>query len=427
MMTKAIRLYGVNDLRLETFELGPVGDNDVLCEIVCDSICMSSYKAASQGAAHKRVPDDVAKNPVIIGHEFCGKIVEVGKNWRERYHAGDGFAIQPAHFYKGSLQAPGYSYPLCGGDATYVKIPIEILLTDCLLPYRNDTFFYGSLSEPMSCIIGAYHAMYHTRLGVYEHALGIKEGGNLVLLAAAGPMGLGAIDYALHGARKPELLVVTDIDDARLNRAAAIYPPEEAKAAGVTLRYVNTAKFDRPEEALLALTGGTGYHDAICFASVKPVVEQANAILAPDGCMNFFAGPQDHAFSANVNYYDVHYSGTHILGTTGGSTDDMREAISLMSEGKINPAAMITHVGGLDCAAETTLNLPKIPGGKKLIYTHIDLPLTAIADFASLGEHDERFFELGRIVKAHGGLWCAEAERYLLRQESPDRANHTFF
>ncbi len=414
MMTKAVRLYGANDLRLETFDLGPVGDDDVLCEIVCDSICMSSYKAASQGAAHKRVPDDVAQNPVIIGHEFCGRIVDVGKNWQKRYHAGDGFAIQPAHFDKGSLQAPGYSYPLCGGDATYVKIPIEILRMDCLLPYRIETYLYGSLSEPMSCIIGAYHAMYHTRQGVYEHAMGIREGGNLALLAAAGPMGLGAIDYALHGARKPALLVVTDIDDARLNRAAAIYTPEEASACGVTLRYVNTAKLDQPVQELLAITNGTGYHDAICFAPVKTVVEQANAILAFDGCLNFFAGPQEHTFSANVNYYDVHYTGTHIMGTTGGNTDDMRDAISLMGEGKINPAAMITHIGGLNCAAETTLNLPNIPGGKKLIYTHIDLPLTAIADFEALGEQDDLYHELGRIVKANGGLWCAEAERYLL-------------
>ena len=59
MKTKALRLYGANDLRLEEFELGPVGDDDVLCEVVCDSLCMSSYKELTQGAAHKRVPQDV--------------------------------------------------------------------------------------------------------------------------------------------------------------------------------------------------------------------------------------------------------------------------------------------------------------------------------------------------------------------------------
>ena len=77
MKTKAVRLYGVNDLRLEEFELPPIADDEILVKIISDSICMSSHKAALQGAAHKRVPDDIAVNPTIIGHEFCGVIVEV--------------------------------------------------------------------------------------------------------------------------------------------------------------------------------------------------------------------------------------------------------------------------------------------------------------------------------------------------------------
>ena len=49
MKTKALRLYGKDDLRLEEFELGKINDDEVLAEIVTDSICMSSYKAAKQG------------------------------------------------------------------------------------------------------------------------------------------------------------------------------------------------------------------------------------------------------------------------------------------------------------------------------------------------------------------------------------------
>ena len=73
-------------------------------------------------------------------------------NWKNKYKPGQGFAIQPAHFYKGSQMAPGYSYQYCGGDAQYGNVPIETLLMDCLLPYNSDVYFYGSLSEPMSCI-----------------------------------------------------------------------------------------------------------------------------------------------------------------------------------------------------------------------------------------------------------------------------------
>ena len=413
MNTKAVRLYGKEDLRLETFELPAIKEDEILAKIVSDSICMSSFKAAEQGPAHKRVPDDVAENPIIIGHEFCGELVEVGAKWQNQFKVGDKFAIQPAINYKGSLAAPGYSYKYVGGDATYVIIPAEVMETGNLLPYAGDAFFFGSVAEPMSCIVGAFHANYHTTNGSYVHSMGIVEGGKCAILAGVGPMGLGAIDYAIHGPRRPGLLVVTDIDDARLARAQKLYTVEDAAAHGVKLVFLNTGSGDAVEK-LLALTDGTGYDDVFCMAPVKPVVEQGDQILGRDGCLNFFAGPIDTKFSAMFNFYNVHYGSTHIVGTSGGNTDDMKESIKLMEEGKINPAAMITHVGGIDAVIPTTLNLPKIPGGKKLIYTHIEMPLTAIADFEEKGKTDPLFAELDKIVKAHNGLWCAEAEKYLL-------------
>jgi len=86
--------------------------------------------------------------------------------------------------------------------------------------------------------------------------------------------------------------------------------------------------------------------------------------------------------------------------------------VSMMESGLIDPAVMITHIGGLDCVIDTTLNLPKIPGGKKLIYTHISMPLTAIDDFAH--SDDPILRSLAEIVGRNNGLWCVEAEKYLL-------------
>ncbi|MBQ7499399.1 MAG: zinc-binding dehydrogenase [Clostridia bacterium] len=414
MKTKAVRLYGTNDLRLEEFELPAIKDDEILAHVISDSICMSSHKAAIQGANHKRVPDDVADNPVIIGHEFCGEIVEVGAKWADQYKPGDKFSIQPAMNYKGSLAAPGYSYKYIGGDATYIIIPHEVMETGCLLNYKGEAFFYGSLAEPMSCIVGGYHANYHTTAGSYVHDMGIVEGGNMAILAGAGPMGLGAIDYAIHNPRKPKLVVVTDLDDARLARAASILTVEDAAANGVTLKYVNTGKCDDPVAELMSYTDGKGYNDVFVYAPVKPVVEMGDKLLARDGCLNFFAGPTNTAFSAEFNFYNVHYSSTHICGTSGGNTADMIEALSMMEKGEINPAAMITHIGGLPAVIETTLNLPKIPGGKKLVYTNKDIPLTAIADFEELGKTDPFYADLAKIVAGSNGLWCAEAEKYLL-------------
>jgi L-sorbose 1-phosphate reductase len=419
MKTKAVRLYGKNDLRLEEFELPPLKDDEILAHVISDSICMSSYKAVQQGADHKRVPDDVHENPTIIGHEFSGVILEVGKKWADQFSAGEKFSIQPAMNYKGSLDAPGYSFRFIGGDATHVIIPQEVMETGCLLPYHGESFFHASLSEPMSCVIGAFNASYHTKNGVYHHEMGIKEGGTMAILAGAGPMGLGAIDYALHRDIRPRLLVVTDIDEARLERAARIHTIEEAARNNVELVYVNTAAVKDPVAELRSLTNGNGYDDVFVFAPVRPVVETGDRILGLDGCLNFFAGPSDTGFSAELNFYNVHYAFTHIVGTSGGNTDDMKEALKMMASGKLNPAAMITHVGGLDAVIDTTMRLPQIPGGKKLIYTNISLPLTAIEDFEKLGRIDPCFRELHRMLSANDFIWSSEAEKFLLEHARP--------
>ncbi len=414
MKTKAVRLYGKNDLRLEEFELPDIKDNEILARVVSDSLCMSSYKAASQGAEHKRVPNNVAEHPTIIGHEFCGEIIEVGSKWQQQFKKGQKFSIQPALNYKGTLDAPGYSFQYIGGDATYVIIPNEVMEMDCLLNYDGEGYFMASLSEPMSCIIGALHANYHTQAGSYEHNMDIKEGGNMAVLAGVGPMGLGVIDYAIHRVRKPSKIVVTDIDNNRLARAESLYTKEEAAKHGIELIYVNTKEQSNPVEYLLSLNDGKGYDDVFVFAPVRQVIEQGDAILGRDGCLNFFAGPSDAQFKAEFNFYNVHYASTHIVGTSGGNTDDMKEALELMAKGLINPAAMITHIGGMDCVIDTTMNLPKIPGGKKLIYTNIKLELTAIEDFKEKGKTNPLFNELDKIVERHNGLWSVEAEKHLL-------------
>ena len=415
MKTKAVRLYGKDDLRLEEFELPAIKDNEILAKVVSDSICMSSYKATHQGTDHKRVPNDVAQNPVIIGHEFAGEIVQVGAKWASAFKPGDKFSIQPAMNYPGGpvgiYSAPGYSYQYIGGDATYVIIPNEVMELGCLLPFKGEGFYPASLSEPLSCVIGAMHANFHGTPGKYVHTMEIKDGGKMALLASVGPMGLAAINYVLHREdRKPKLLLVTDINQERLDRAASLYTVAFAASRGIELHYVNTG-VENPVELLKSFTGGEGYDDVFCFAPVAPVVEQADDILAFDGCLNFFAGPSKAPFKAPFNFYNVHYNNTHVVGTSGGNTDDMKEALHYMGKG-MDPAGLVTHIGGLNAVIDTTINLPSIPGGKKLIYTHIEMPLTAIADFGKQGT--PLFDELDRLCKAHNGLWNVEAETYLL-------------
>ncbi len=110
----------------------------------------------------------------------------------------------------------------------------------------------------------------------------------------------------------------------------------------------------------------------------------------------------------------MHYAGTHIVGTSGGNTADMIDSLDMMSKGLLNPAVMVTHIGGLNAVIDTTLNLPNIPRRQKAYLQQYQAELTAIADFAEKGRTDPLFRQLDDIVKRNNGLWCAEAEKYLL-------------
>ena len=413
MRTKAVRMYGADDLRLEEFELPEIKDDEILVKVISDSICMSTYKLVKQGKKHKRSPQNIETNPVIIGHEFAGDIVKVGKKWQDQFQPGQKFAQQPALNYKGSLASPGYSYEFFGGACTYCIIPPEVMELGCLLNYDGDSYFEASLGEPMSCIIGGYHSNYHTNKLNYDHAMGTKADGNILIMGGCGPMGLGAVSYGLQFENKPKRIVVTEVSDEKIERARQVIPESTAAERGIELLYVNTANMADPVQELLDITEGHGYDDVFVYIPVRSVAEMGDRLLAFDGCMNFFAGPGDNQFKAEINLYNVHYTSTHIMGTTGGNTADLIEANELAAKGAIEPAVMVTHVGGIDSIAKATMELPDIPGGKKLTYTQFDMPLTALDDFAESGETDPLFKRLDECCKAHRGLWNAEAEKIL--------------
>ncbi len=414
MKTTALRLYGKNDLRLESFELPKIKDDEILFEVATNSICMSSYKATIQGADHKRVPANISDNPIIIGHEMCGTILEVGEKYKDKFQAGSKCTIQPAVNYPGKEhEAIGYSYEYIGGNATKTIIPSEALEMDCLIPCYGDSFYKVSLAEPVACIIAAFKEQFHYKDGnKYVHEMGIVEGGNLAILGGCGPMGLAAVDILLNAERKPKLIVVTDLDENRLARAKKLFPDEKTIASGVKVLFINTSKVT--DEELLKETDNKGFDDVFIYVPIKPLIKQASKLMAIGGCLNFFAGPSDSNFSAEINFYDVHYNMHHIIGSAGSNSDDLKEAVNLIDKNILDPAIMVTHVGGLNCTAETVQNLPNIPGGKKLIYTQISLPLTALDEFESKGESNPLFAELAKIIEKTNGLWSKEAEEYLL-------------
>lgn len=412
MNTKAVRIYGVKDLRLEEFELPTMKDDEIEARIVTDSLCMSTYKVSNQGEKHKKLPNDLKNHPVIMGHEFCGVITKVGEKWKHLYKAGDCFVAQP-NLGRADTFSLGYSFPYVGGEATNVVIMNEAIEKGCLLPYKGEGFFEGALVEPLSCIVAGFKANFHLRdRNDYDHTMGIKEGGALAILGGTGPMGFLAIDYAIHNDRRPKHLVVTGRTQSKLDMAKRLYPVEEAAKYGVTLTYVLTADEDDIVEELKALTpDAKGFDDIFLMAAKERLVTQAEQLLAYDGCLNFFAGPADSKFASTINFYNIHYNATHFVGTSGSNTQDMKDAIALIENKTVNVAKIATHIMGLNHVCESILNLPKMPGGKKIVYSGKEFPVT---DVSAFGENNELEKHLKELVDAHDGLWNAEAEQYFL-------------
>lgn len=404
MKTFAVRLYGKHDLRLEEFELPEMQENEILAKIITDSVCMSTLKLVNQGEDHKKAPNDLKNNPVIIGHEFCGIIMDVGAKWSHKYQKGEKFVIQANLLLEDKpYSCPGYSYHDMGGDATYCIISDDVMRADCLIPYRGETFFAGSLVEPLSCVIGAIDSQYHIPLGTHTHEMGLKKGGNLLILGGTGPMGMLAIDYALHGEKKPKHIVITDHHQDKLDRAQSFLPSQN----GVEVTYLNTKGVDDEVSLLQEVVDGQGYDDILVMSARKSAVSEASILAADDACIDFFAGPQDKNFMAEINFYDIHYSRTHYMGISGGTADDMRKAVRLIEDGTLDPSMIVTHVLGLNQAAYTTEHQKEIGGAKKVIYTHKKMDLTALSDISASSE-------LGQILAKTKGVWSKQAEDYVL-------------
>lgn len=405
-------MYGAFDLRTEEFELPDITDDEVLMRVVTDSLCASTYKAVKQGTAHKRVPPDIAENPVIIGHEMCGEIIEVGKNLTGSWHEGQRVVIQPALKLESGYD-PGYSYRYIGGNSIYAVVPKIVTDRGCLIPFDGDSYFKGSLVESLGCVLRGYKGFYHTDYSNYVRTDGAKKGGRLAILGGAGPMGIGAVELAT-GYADVSQVVVTDLSGERLAYAESKCTPEQAKLHGCDLTYLNTSVIDDPVKTLKELSDG-GFDDVFVMVPVPALFSMAEQICREDGCINFFAGPAVHELPGSLNLYRVHYDGIHVVGTAGSIPEDTTDVIRLIEENKINPGAVVSHILGLNALTDTLLAMEKPGGAKKFCYNSLDIPLIAIDELGKLGEHDPMYRELDAIVKRNGGLWCAEAESYLLQ------------
>ena len=142
---------GYETLRLDEIPVPKPGPREVLLRQECVTVCFSAIKEIKLGAEHPRLAGrDLAAEPVILGDESIGTVIETGAELADRFHPGEIYVIQPD---LGDGRAFGYGIP--GGFVRYRTVPEE--LCGQLLRVEEDAvkkygFFSFPLAEPLGCV-----------------------------------------------------------------------------------------------------------------------------------------------------------------------------------------------------------------------------------------------------------------------------------
>ncbi len=407
VQSRAVRLHGKSDLRVDEFDLPQLGSEELLLEVQSSAVCTSCHKTTVLGEDHHRVPNDISTNPVILGHEFSATIIAVGSSVRNKYNSGDLCIVQPMIYESGSEQlAVGHSIPNLGGYATHVIVPESFVRADGVLLWKGSGFYRAALAEPLACIIAAFRSQYHTGRESYKPMYGTKPAGKTLFLAGSGSMGfLSTLLWQIRADKDSELLIY-DRNEKNLERLNNQFVNDPRISS------VNANSID--EDGLRKLSGDTGFDDIVVFAASESLVSLGLNLLGFDGCLNMFAGPIDSEFSVSLNFHAVHYERHHIVGSSGASREDFVSALDLLVSNKIDPSFLVTHIGGIDSVVNTVTNLPEIGGAKKVIYPHLQFPLTEVNKLNELAKSDVRFETVAEIVRNNHNQWCEKAESALL-------------
>jgi L-iditol 2-dehydrogenase len=395
---------GFEHLQIRRVPTPRPGPHQMLARVDAAGICTSLIKLVEQGPDHKLVYGwDITRYPLILGDEGSVTLVEVGQDWRERYHPGERCVIQPAvdhapvnhreRYRDGArgIEKVAVSYTLAGHLAEYILITEEILAAGCLLPLPDPALAYAhaAMSEPLSCVISAQdhhlHLTQDTPLSPRKAVKGLKPGGVTVVIGA-GVMGRMHVDLALS--YHPRAIVAVDLIAARLEQVMSLFKLR-AERLGIALYTANPGDTD-VKGLVDELTDHQGADDVIVAVGSRRAIETAQAYAGRGAVLNLFGGLKKGEDVVGLDTGIVHYQEINVTGSSGGSPWDVARALELMAAGDINAGAHITRIGDLDHAIEF-LEMVKAQeiDGKAVVYPHRRTgEIHAVPFWTAEDEHD---------------------------------------
>ena len=312
--------YGPNDVRLEERPVPEIGPGEALLRVVSAGICGTDLRIWH--GTHRKFPLGTVRIP---GHEVVGDIAAVGTEVKG-LEVGQRVMVAP-NFGCGHCRqctsgnnnrCPNYGavgVTMDGGFAEYMRIPAPYILQGNLIPIAGDVDpAAAALIEPFACVLRG------------QDALDIRPG-DVVLVVGAGP--IGVMHTMLARLRGASRVIVSEVQPARL---------EQALRAGAD-RVVNALEGDLAV-VLMEESHGEGADAIIVAAPAHRAQEEALALAAIGGRINFFGGlPKDRP-TINFDSNLVHYKELRVTGTTACSTQDCWRAAAIVNSGRID----LTHL-----------------------------------------------------------------------------------
>ena len=299
-------------------------DGEMLLKVEACCVCGSDRRTYRHG--HASIPP-----PRVLGHEFCGTVVESRAPEHIDVKLGDRvvmYIVMPCGTCPPCMEGKvnicltrkTMAYHFDGAYAEYTKIPAVAVAAGNLIKVESDTpSAHMALSEPTGCAINA-----HGRLNI-----GLKD---TVAVFGAGPVGMiHALLARLQGAQKVFMLAHPG---QRLENAAAF---DVDACVAVTDDGVH-------KDEIMKLTGGAGCSVVISACNSPQAQIDAVEIAARSGRIELFGGLPKSEPTAAINTNLLHYKEITLTGSFSEKMSDFQAAVALIQSGRFPADKLVTHM-----------------------------------------------------------------------------------
>jgi L-iditol 2-dehydrogenase len=315
---QAAVLYGPQHVRLEDLPLPNMGEHEVLVRIATATTCGTDLKVFLQGGHARMITP-----PAVFGHEFSGTVVAVGSRVKgltegQRVVANNS---APCHrCYYCCRQLPNLCDDLLfinGAYAEYIVIPERVVYTNLLELPTSLPFAVACLTEPLACVL---HCLDHAALHPGDTVVVNGDGPSGLMLAAAAKWRGARVILCGRAAQRLAL--------ARQFGADAV---------------VNYAEVPNQIEAVRALTDAGRGVDVAIEAVGRPEVWETTVAMVRKGGQAIFYGGCRRDTSVRLDTHTLHYDQLTLQGVFHNTPYHVRLALSLLADGTLPGAALITH------------------------------------------------------------------------------------